>query len=137
MSDAEPEPESFQAGRRRLCPDGDCVGLVGPDGRCRVCGTVDEGAATAGLGPDAFAGGCASDEEDEDEGPDSGHHTGEHADRDGVLDVAYAAPDFDPARKLCPDGDCVGVLGADGRCKVCGRSASDSARAPEAATETE
>jgi hypothetical protein len=23
---------------RRLCPDGVCVGLVGDDGRCRVCG---------------------------------------------------------------------------------------------------
>lgn len=110
---SESDPETFTS-RRRLCPDGDCIGLVGPDGRCRTCGALDEGAA--GLGPEAFAGGCASDEElDDPEGPDSGHHTGEH-------EEPYAGEgDFDPARRLCPDGDCVGVLGADGRCKVCGR----------------
>jgi len=28
---------------------------------------------------------------------------------------------FDPRRRLCPDGSCVGVLGADGRCSVCQR----------------
>jgi hypothetical protein len=35
-------------------------------------------------------------------------------------------------RELCPDGSCTGVLGADGRCKECGRSAT-GAPAPEAA----
>ena len=24
-------------------------------------------------------------------------------------------------REVCPDGGCVGVIGADGTCKVCGR----------------
>jgi hypothetical protein len=28
---------------------------------------------------------------------------------------------FNPARRLCPDGACVGVLGEGGRCSVCGR----------------
>jgi hypothetical protein len=27
-------------------------------------------------------------------------------------------------RDLCPDGACIGVLGADGRCGECGRSAT-------------
>jgi hypothetical protein len=26
--------------RRRLCPDGACVGVIGSDGACRVCGKV-------------------------------------------------------------------------------------------------
>ena len=30
---------------------------------------------------------------------------------------------FNPKRRLCPDGSCVGVLGADGRCSVCRRTA--------------
>jgi hypothetical protein len=30
---------------------------------------------------------------------------------------------FDDDRELCPDGACIGILGSDGRCKVCGRSA--------------
>ena len=36
-------------------------------------------------------------------------------------------------RELCPDGSCTGVLGADGRCKECGRSASGAAPDPVAA----
>lgn len=24
-------------------------------------------------------------------------------------------------RRLCPDGNCIGILGADGRCVVCGQ----------------
>ena len=28
--------------------------------------------------------------------------------------------DFD-SRKLCSDGTCIGVIGADGRCKECGK----------------
>src|SRR5207248_443019 len=33
--------------------------------------------------------------------------------------------DFDPeSRQLCADGSCTGVLGDDGRCKECGKSAS-------------
>ena len=29
---------------------------------------------------------------------------------------------FDPgARELCPDGMCLGVIGADGRCGICGQ----------------
>lgn len=123
MSDLE--SENFDPRRRRLCPDGECVGLVGPDGRCRVCGQIDT-QAPAGLGAEAFAGGCASEDEPHEgayaEGPDSGHHTGEH----NEFEPQGAASDFDPARKLCPDGDCVGVLGADGRCKVCGQSAGAS-----------
>ena len=27
---------------RRLCPDGACIGVIGPDGTCRVCGRVDD-----------------------------------------------------------------------------------------------
>ena len=25
-------------------------------------------------------------------------------------------------RELCPDGACVGLIGSDGKCKVCGRA---------------
>jgi hypothetical protein len=101
---------TFDPAKRRLCPDGSCVGVVAADGRCKVCGVLDEGAA--GLGPEAFAGGCATDEDD-----DLGF------DRRAVLAAELDTGDFDPTRKLCADGSCVGVLGSDGRCKVCGRSA--------------
>jgi hypothetical protein len=106
MSDVQ--EETFDPRRRRLCPDGSCVGVVSADGHCKVCGAFDEGAA--GLGPEAFSGGCATDEDDERE--------------EAVATAADTeAGGFDPTRRLCPDGACVGVLGDDGRCKVCGRTA--------------
>jgi hypothetical protein len=30
---------------------------------------------------------------------------------------------FNPRRRLCDDGSCVGVIGPDGVCGVCGRRA--------------
>jgi hypothetical protein len=109
MSDLQ--PESFDPRKRRLCPDGSCVGVVAADGHCKVCGAYD--ASAVGLGPEAFAGGCASDDDDH-----------ESAGSERVSLAALDAPgDFDPQRKLCPDGACVGVIGDDGRCKVCGQSA--------------
>jgi hypothetical protein len=108
MSDVA--PESFDPRQRRLCPDGACVGVVGPDARCKVCGTLDEGAV--GLPPEALAGGCASEIDEEER----------EAVRQRAAEAAEAA-DFNPARKLCPDGACVGVIGDDGRCKACGASA--------------
>jgi len=76
---------------RELCPDGSCIGLIGADGRCNVCGTASA-AAVAGTGS---------------VGP-----TGEGA--------IVVEPDDDEDRELCPDGSCIGLIGADGRCKVCG-----------------
>jgi hypothetical protein len=111
------DPEVFDPRRRRLCPDGSCVGVIGADGRCRVCGSASpDGAAAPGLGPEAFAGGCADDGLDDHE-DDTLEAAGDSAE-DGA-----AGPGFDTGRRLCPDGACLGVLGADGRCNVCGRTA--------------
>jgi hypothetical protein len=78
---------------RRLCPDGSCVGLLGSDGLCSVC-QRPEGAAAA-ADPD-------------DEPPPQ---------------FGGTSADFDPGRRLCDDGSCVGVIGADGHCGTCGRKA--------------
>jgi hypothetical protein len=37
--------------------------------------------------------------------------------------AADPASGFDPARRLCDDGSCVGVVGADGACSTCGQKA--------------
>jgi hypothetical protein len=81
---------------RELCADGVCTGVIGDDGRCRVCGKSAGEAAE----PDA----------------DADNHDAPVAEF-RALDGAEA---FDEDRKLCPDGACVGIMGADGRCKVCG-----------------
>lgn len=110
---ADPGPDGFDPRRRRLCTDGTCVGVVGADGRCRVCGLAHpEGAAPEGL---TLA--------------DPGEREADFDAADTVEDedIATAASEggtFDSGRGLCPDGSCVGVLGADGRCKVCGQSAA-------------
>jgi hypothetical protein len=108
--------DSFDPQRRRLCADGSCVGLVGADGRCRVCGLAHpEGAsAAAAYAPVEDP---ANDDLEADDGFD--------------LQAADAEPGsgFNPARGLCPDGSCVGVLGPDGRCKLCGRGPDSAAGA--------
>jgi hypothetical protein len=101
--------DDFDPASRELCPDGSCIGLIGPDGRCKVCGA---------LSPN-----------------DRGPYRKEDVVEVKVIDVEPDLPagqgealevdddDF-AARRLCPDGSCIGVIGASGRCKVCGTPAS-------------
>jgi hypothetical protein len=115
------EETTFDPRRRRLCPDGACVGLIGDNGRCKVCGLPAGGVpptdsadaalfASVPLAADADA-----------------------ADADAELDGASGvevepasavAGGFDPNRRLCDDGACVGVVGPGGVCNVCGRPAA-------------
>ena len=95
--------------QRVLCPDGACIGVIGPDGRCKVCSTVLEGftASDAADATDSLSPADSGDETDDfDPEPDE-------ADDDGELDLS--------TRELCPDGECIGVLGPDGNCKACGK----------------
>ena len=102
---------------RRLCPDGACVGVIGEDGRCKVCGRSASGApAAAGFMP--------SQVEDEDGGDGENEDADEAAGPGAAAgQKAAAGAGFDPNRRLCPDGSCLGVLGADGVCNVCGQKA--------------
>jgi hypothetical protein len=104
---------TFDPARRRLCPDGACVGVIGPDGICRECGRT-EAAAAAGETAVSMTGEAAS-EPDQD--------TRATADPTDGADAgpAGATGAFDSKRRLCDDGSCVGVVGEDGVCRVCGR----------------
>jgi hypothetical protein len=97
---------------RRLCPDGACVGVVGPDGLCSVCGRTESAAARGDDPPEpadeAPVGGAPSDET-----PGSASRPASSA----------SASSFAADRRLCDDGSCVGLVGADGLCGVCGRKA--------------
>ncbi len=35
--------DEFDESERELCPDGNCTGLIGADGRCKVCGLALDG----------------------------------------------------------------------------------------------
>ncbi len=121
--------------QREVCPDGACVGVLGSDGTCKVCGkrgraadAVETTASAEGSG-NALRGTEATDfdeddeyyyedEDDEDSDDEDEDDEGEpDADEEGVATVTWTE------RKLCPDGACVGVIGDAGSCKVCGRRA--------------
>jgi hypothetical protein len=104
MDPSSPE-ETFDPARRKLCPDGACIGVIGDDGVCSECGRTEAQAAAG----DERAGAA-----------DAGGSLDDVAPGDG------AAPGggFDPKRRLCDDESCVGVVGDDGLCRVCGRRAA-------------
>ena len=108
--------------KRRLCPDGSCIGVVGDDGRCRVCGRdAGGGKSAAASGLAAVAAAAADDTSTSTATPTTTTTTTTLA-----ADAAEpGAPTFDPARRLCSDGSCIGVIGADGKCNVCGQPASE------------
>jgi hypothetical protein len=96
------QDSGFDPATRRLCPDGTCIGVLGADGVCGECGRrFDASGANPVPAPLAAADGI-----------------------DSSADAADAAgTEFDPSRRLCEDGTCVGVIGANGACTVCGRVA--------------
>ena len=97
--------------KRRLCPEGSCIGVIGADGRCSECGRSADGKPRALAG--GLEAGAAATDGDESEAPPA-----------AAAAVEGDAGGFDPSRRLCQDGSCVGVIGPDGRCGVCGREAA-------------
>jgi hypothetical protein len=95
--------------QRQLCPDDSCIGVIGSDGTCKVCGRV------APNWGDERKRGLIETSDDvapvEDAGPPS------------VALDPEAQQAWDE-RRLCPDDACIGLLGSDGACKVCGRRAA-------------
>lgn len=87
--------------RRALCPDGSCVGIIGESGRCTVCGRSGAGEAAApadistGTEPRATA---------------------------ALEQVGAEHDDTWSRRRLCSDGACLGVLGNNDLCEVCGKA---------------
>ena len=110
---------------RRLCRDENCIGIIGPDGRCKECGLpagdvdkeepVETGASWAVE--DAAADQIAAPTAD---GPEADVESSQAVD---------GADRYWQERQLCPDGNCIGVIGPDGRCKECGRRADGAALA--------
>jgi hypothetical protein len=127
--------------KRLLCPDGSCVGVIGPDGRCNACGKTaasagdEAGGGVSVTAHDAIASqaslpatttgeagavaiGDDHDQPDDDEaGPSEQADSSERA----AAPAAGATTDDWDRRQLCSDGACVGVI-AEGKCTVCGRS---------------
>ena len=102
MSSSEADWES-----RTLCSDGNCIGVIGPDGRCKECGLAYDGPAPEGQAIEA------DDYDDYDDYDDGDEEM-------GVASETSDDSDWEN-RQLCSDGNCIGVIGPNGRCKECGK----------------
>lgn len=128
---------------RKLCADGACVGLIDDDGKCKVCRKPAEGAAATedeeeeddeieASDADADVEDEAEEEEEGDDGEDEddGEEDEDDEEEDDDAEVAQDEEDEDDddddddKRTLCSDGACVGVIGDNGKCKLCGKAAA-------------
>jgi hypothetical protein len=103
---------------REVCPDGACTGVIGPEGRCKVCGRVSpawNNERERGLVEPVLAvDGEAADDQPVLDAPIDA--------RDAALAPEASTEDHEWSRRvLCSDGACVGVIDATGSCTVCGR----------------
>ncbi len=83
--------------------DESCIGVIGPDGRCKECGLPfeSEQPGETPATPDALDSDPATEPEPEE-------------DFDSEAEIDWEN------RTLCMDESCIGVIGPDGRCKECG-----------------
>jgi hypothetical protein len=98
--------------QRILCSDESCIGVIGPDGRCKECGLPYAGPFDAENQESVV-----SDFEEDDPGDEINEEleeSGEH-DTETQADLEW------DQRTLCSDESCIGVIGPDGLCKECGK----------------
>jgi hypothetical protein len=89
--------EDLDFDSRRLCSDDACIGVLDDAGVCKECGkrggeAVTPSAVKAADPPPARS----------------------------IDVVAEESADDSDDRELCSDGGCIGLIGPNGRCKVCG-----------------
>jgi len=102
--------------QRMLCSDGNCIGIIGADGRCKVCGMPFDGDLPSPVAE------ANTDDDGVDGLPADQQTTVETEPVDAESMVASDGPDdVWEDRTLCADGSCIGVIGPDGHCKECGK----------------
>lgn len=104
MDDEESKTQAdIEWEQRTLCIDESCIGVVGPDGRCKECGLALDGEDLE----EALEEQIVTDAEDAEE----------------AIEIQKAKTQADlewEQRTLCIDESCIGVIGPDGCCKECG-----------------
>jgi predicted Zn-ribbon and HTH transcriptional regulator len=99
--------------QRTLCSDESCIGVIGPDGRCKECGLPYESEKQQDFSEEHAASDSEAEEEVADDDEDE-EEVAEDDEEDAVTDIEWEQ------RTLCRDERCIGVIGPDGRCKECG-----------------
>jgi len=89
--------------QRTLCIDESCIGVIGPDGRCKECGLAFDGEQPEEVQEEQ----TVADAEDTEEAI-ANHEAKSQVDQEWEQ------------RTLCIDESCIGVIGPDGCCKECG-----------------
>ena len=102
---------------RVLCSDESCIGVIGPDGRCKECGLPYKGKL-----PETFPEGPTSEvNQTQDETLTDNTGDNDASDETAEGNESTDLDDEWARRKLCVDEGCIGVIGPDGRCKECGK----------------
>ena len=120
--DEEKTPTDIDWERRTLCVDESCIGVIGPDGKCKECGKPFTGQQKENI-PSTHDGDKSSYEkshanDEQDESPPEEDRTEDEED-ETLSDIDWET------RTLCLDESCIGVIGPDGRCKECGKPFKD------------
>jgi hypothetical protein len=107
---------------RILCSDGNCIGIIGKDGKCDECGKPFKGKPPASFGVKS---------KDETKETDLKKlHSENLLKTENSVDGQDKKIEDDPKeletdwdnRILCSDESCIGVVGPDGKCNECGRT---------------
>jgi len=103
---------------RILCRDGNCIGVIGVNGRCTECGLIFDASQESddNFEPDDTAPIETDDAASDDNAADDWDELGSIDDED----ASVSDSDWED-RKLCSDGNCIGVIGHDGCCRECGK----------------
>jgi len=107
---------------RILCSDGNCIGIIGRDGRCKECKKPYKGRLPEGFMQDVSESEDADTEEaNAVENKDKEPLEAQADQADSTDEVKFQYNSDWENRVLCSDGNCIGVIGPDGHCKECGK----------------
>lgn len=102
--------------QRVLCSDGNCIGIIGADGRCKTCGAPYDGV----LPDPAVDSGLTGNPGDDSPADQQILEADDAMVDEPTAEAETADPDW-ADRILCVDENCIGVVGPNGRCKECGK----------------
>jgi len=104
--------------QRKLCRDESCIGVIGPDGRCKECGLPFEEVPSNRIVEEPAMENIEESETEEELEEYETEEELEYLEENGEEDLDSEWEQ----RTLCSDESCIGVIGPDGRCKECGKN---------------